>query len=272
MILNTQQVILLCLLVSFVTSLATGISVVSLMQQNPEPVTQTINRVIERTVETVSDQQPVKDIKSFITQKPSSGTKDVITVVVNQEDQTINAVAKNENSIARVYSKSKNQEYVTMGIVLNRAGDILIDKRTLDRRYSYIATFGSKKYMVKYVSGSETANFIKLRIEGENPNDFVPAILGDSNSLKLAQSVISLSGSESTSVGVGEIGSLNKTTDGSLASISTSVNAQNVLNGSVILNLQGSVVGMKLYTTESKTIFIPINTIKTEIANLLSVS
>ena len=87
--LNTQQIVLLCLLVSFVTSIATGITVVSLMQQVPEPVTQTINRVIEKTVETVA-QTPVEDIKNIIS-RPNN-PKEVVTVVVNQEDQSIKTI------------------------------------------------------------------------------------------------------------------------------------------------------------------------------------
>ena len=46
--LSKQQLILLALLVSFVTSLATGIFTVSLMSQAPQEVVQTINNVVER--------------------------------------------------------------------------------------------------------------------------------------------------------------------------------------------------------------------------------
>ena len=51
--LNRTQILLLTLLVSFVTSIATGIVTVSLMGQAPHGITQTVNRIFERTVEKV---------------------------------------------------------------------------------------------------------------------------------------------------------------------------------------------------------------------------
>src|SRR5437868_14630698 len=46
-----HELILVALLVSFVTALATGIVTVSLMGQAPQGVTQTISKVIERTIQ-----------------------------------------------------------------------------------------------------------------------------------------------------------------------------------------------------------------------------
>ena len=46
--LSKSQIILLTLLVSFVTSIATGIVTVSLMNQAPPAIAQTVNRIIER--------------------------------------------------------------------------------------------------------------------------------------------------------------------------------------------------------------------------------
>ncbi len=268
MILNTQQIILLCLLVSFVTSIATGITVVSLLQQAPEPVTQTINRVVERTVETVT-QQPIEDIKddikNIINQEANQPSKEVVTVVVNQEDQSINAVAKNEESIARIKKNSREEEFVTLGVVIKNTGDIIVDKRMVERRGEYFAYYGSRKFKVQADSSTETNDFITLKIKEENPGNFTAASLGDSNSLKLAQSVISLSGSTQTSISTGEISALSKNSEGVPTIIKTSVNPQNVLNGSVLLNLSGSIIGIKIFTTEDKTVFLPINSFKNQV-------
>ena len=51
--LTKAQIVLLTLFVSFVSSMATGIVVVTLMQQAPEPVLQSITRVVEKTIEKV---------------------------------------------------------------------------------------------------------------------------------------------------------------------------------------------------------------------------
>jgi len=48
--LNKSQIVLLTLLVSFVTLIATGVVTVSLMDQAPPAIAQTVNRIVERTV------------------------------------------------------------------------------------------------------------------------------------------------------------------------------------------------------------------------------
>jgi hypothetical protein len=51
--LNKSQLILLAILLSFIVSIATGITTVTLMEQAPESVTIPINRVIKQTVEKI---------------------------------------------------------------------------------------------------------------------------------------------------------------------------------------------------------------------------
>ena len=72
--LNKNQIVLLTLLVSFVTSIATGIVTVTLMDQAPRGMTQTINRVVERTIEKVipgqvTEKIVVKEVPVLITEE-----------------------------------------------------------------------------------------------------------------------------------------------------------------------------------------------------------
>ena len=59
--LNKSQLILLALLISFVTSIATGISTVTLMQQAPPSVTTPINKIVMETVQKISPSSVATD-------------------------------------------------------------------------------------------------------------------------------------------------------------------------------------------------------------------
>lgn len=58
--LTKQQIILLCVLVAFVSSIAVGITVVTLLEQSPQTIATPINKIIRQTVERVveSDTSP----------------------------------------------------------------------------------------------------------------------------------------------------------------------------------------------------------------------
>ena len=59
--LNKSQLILLALLISFVTSIATGIATVSLMQQAPASITAPINKIVQQTVQKIVQVDNSKD-------------------------------------------------------------------------------------------------------------------------------------------------------------------------------------------------------------------
>jgi hypothetical protein len=56
--LSKSQLLLLTILVNFVVSIATGVLTVSLLDQAPTTVTQTVNRIVDHTIETVTTQVP----------------------------------------------------------------------------------------------------------------------------------------------------------------------------------------------------------------------
>ena len=66
--LSKYQIILLCLLVSFVTSIGSSIITVSLLDTVPTTVTQKIDRVVEHTIETVvpETKYETKEVKTVI--------------------------------------------------------------------------------------------------------------------------------------------------------------------------------------------------------------
>ena len=115
--LTKTQLVLLVLLVSFMTSVVTGIVTVTLIDQAPKPVTQTINRVVEKIVGTGEGSKNNND--PFVVNEK--------TVVVTQEEKitfgdSSQEKSTDENTITLVKTftvSAINANYNITGFTIN---------------------------------------------------------------------------------------------------------------------------------------------------------
>lgn len=257
--LNAQQIVLLTLLVSFVTSIATGIVTVSLLEQAPEPVTQTINRIVEKTVErVVTEPSPETDDKPV--------EKEVVTVIVKEEDLTIEAVKKNSGSIVRLYEQSGDfRQFIALGAVINSQGEFIVESANVLPRTEYVAVYSNGEFASTVAYKPSGARFAILAPQAaEGVTNFDSVNFADSSSLQLGQTIIAIGGKNSSSVSTGIVTQIEE--DGeNIVSIDTSINSNSVA-GTLHVTLKGDVVGMGAPLLGSNT-FIPSSVIKEFLAS-----
>lgn len=280
--LTKQQIVLLTLLVSFVTSIATGIVSVSLLSQEPQGVTQTINRVVEKTIERVVT---VPNQGAVVTKE---------TVVVNSEDLTVSSIEKNSKSLVRIYKKVleapeavAKDVFVGVGFVLGKDGLLVTGVGIGKEGGSYFGVFpdGTQLVLSKVEREEEASIFLFRAVKPEKSDfTFFPVVLGDSDKIKLGQTVISLGGNLKNNVSLGIISGFRreeeKTTatttssgvpSGEIRTIETNIPAKDVAVGGALLNLSGEVVG--LYgedTLLEKASYLPARFIKADMAAIAS--
>ncbi len=269
--LTKHQIVLLTLLVSFVTSMATGIVAVSLMSQAPAGVTQTINRVVERTIEKVVQPSSTSTSQQIVKE----------TVVVSSDDQVVGAVEKNSKNLVRIYRTNidpslglGSMTFVGIGVVVDETGIIATDETIITSEGGkYFSPDENDKLreikILRSVSGEQIA-LLKINFD----KDVTKSVVSE-NDAKLGQSVVYIGGEKSDIVSTGIISSLGKVTVSENASstvqkisnIETSL-SQNLVSGGVLLNLSGEIVGIKsTYINSSKNnLFAP----SSEISKALS--
>jgi len=246
--LTKQQIVLVTLLVSFVTSLATGIITVSLMEQEPQGVTQTINRIVERTIEKVVE-TPAKGA-AVITKE---------TVVVTSDDLTVKAVEKNSKVVVRIYKNFLGEDglsvsrFIGVGVIVSSDGLIASEASVVSGEGAYIMVLSDKKGYGAKVLFTDDSGLAILKAEPAEGEKFsLPAAgLASSGEIKLGQSVIALSGEGNDRVLLGVISSLVPfrkddlaTTTSSFNRIETNIFGEGVVAGSPLLNLSGEVIGI----------------------------
>jgi S1-C subfamily serine protease len=277
--LTKQQIVLVTLLISFVTSIATGIVTVALMDQAPAGVTQTINRIVERTIEKVVTEPANNNNSAAVITRE--------TIVVKEDDKIVESVDKNKTSVVRIYTNTTNSGdveqnmFIGLGTVVSKEGLIATGDIFADTSGKYLITLdGDKFYGVKVLPKNGENKFYFLRViqNEKNPVTFSPVTFSDSNNLKLGQTVIAWGGRDQNSVSTGIVSSLSNidskpesaTSTGSdkkeVVAINTNINLADSLSGGPLLNLYGEVVGIRVSANVSeKYNFLPSNILKQEV-------
>lgn len=283
--LTKQQIVLVTLLVSFVTSIATGIVTVALMDQAPPGVTQTINRVVERTIEKVVT-EPANSTASVVTRE---------TIVVKEDDKIVESVDKNKDSVVRIYTNINDagdvaeRTFVGLGTIITKEGLIVTGDIFGDTWGKYLVTPDNTKFYTVTILPKIKGNqfyYLKVKQDEKNPITFRPVTLSNSDNLKLGQTVIAWGGQGQNSVSTGIVSSLveieakpnlasaTATTtqvQKEITAINTNINLADSLSGGPLLNLYGEMVGLRVSPNISeKYSFLPANLLKKEISSVLS--
>lgn len=244
--LTKSQIVLLCLFVSFVSSMATGIVTVTLMQQAPKPVMQSITNVVEKTIEKITP---------TIVEKPGK------TVVVKDEDLMVAAIDRNNKSVVsfRIGDESGDVRLAGIGTVVSQDGLIITDKANLGGGV-LLTTFNGVKYALEVLPTTDEKSTLALaRLTPVTPpasttpaTIFIPVTLSDTSVLKVGQTAIAIAGRDGKSIVTGLISSLDthvatlkdsKTEITILDNIAISQRLATSANGAPIITLEGVVVG-----------------------------
>lgn len=244
--LTRVQIVLLTLFVSFVSSMATGIVVVTLMQQAPEPVLQTITNVVEKTIE--------KAVPTIV-EKPGK------TVVVKDEDLVIAAIERNTKSVVAFSAPGAEGGVLSagVGVVVSSDGLVITDKANFNNGL-LTTTVNGVKYILEIVERGDDSPLVlgKLIPQSSSATStpaavFTPVTFGSPGVLKVGQTAIVIGGRDGRTVTTGFINrfdthtTTNKDTKEEttlLDNIGLSTRFAGTSNGAPIITLSGEVVGI----------------------------
>lgn len=238
--LSRSQTILLTLLVSFVTSIATGIVTVSLMDQAPPSVAQTVNRVIERTVQQVVPSS----------QSASAAVTQEKTVVVKESELVSEAVTHATPSVVRLYSNnSDNPVFLGLGVVVAASGTIATDAAALGDSGDAVVEISGASHVRAFVTSRDNAHSIAYlspattTTEGKIPA-WTPISISAHNPV-LGESVVALSGKTVARIADGIVTAILPGAQPSdLQIIDTGIAVASIMPGSPLIDTNGSLVGM----------------------------
>ncbi len=223
--LNKSQIVLLTMLVSFVTSIATGIVTVSLIEEAPADVTRVVQRVVERTVEQVTPE----------TQQATIITKEK-TIIVKEADLIAAAIAENKGKIVSLV-RSDSQTFVSLGVFIEKNGLLAVGASELLDGGLYSIDLGGEELVPVEVIYEGGARDVALLEAGEGVRLGVEKITPSETSIQLGQTVVAFIGGGSITQGI-----VTELSEG--GSIGTSISSDKIAPGAPLINVDGEVVGI----------------------------
>lgn len=222
--LNNHQFILLVIMVSFITSMATGIVTVTLMDEAPPNVIKTVNRIVERTVETV-----VKEPET----QTATAKQIVEQVVVDERVALEDVISSVEEGVLVFASSSPPRIAVALPEVI--VGPFATDEFEID-------ALNSKKETIHL---AHTRNLRTVGLYESSVGDIDAQEHVDLSSLRLGQRVYALSyATENPQLLSGIVQELEKEGDGFLTSL-TPTNTS-----SLLFTEEGKVLAISAYVEE----------------------
>jgi len=258
--LTKQQLILLTILASFITSIATSITIVSILTDTTPIITQTINRIVEKTVETVSPSAPVE--KKNPTASP---------VVAGENDQLIASVQRNLAIIATISKKTSDDDAaVVYGNGFLASGGLLVtDAEVLQSETDgfVVALKNDKEYSATVVWMDEKNDIALLQLHDENKA--APTLRSASffeGALSLGQTVLALGGKTGSVLAKGILTELPVSNTGTSTEavsplLGTTIALSKIDRGGPLFNLSGEVIGATVTSSAGEQYFIPISSV-----------
>ncbi len=242
--LNKSQIVLLTLLVSFVTSIATGIVTVSLVEKAPTDVTRVVQRVVERTVEQVA---PADQQATVITKEK--------TVIVREADLIAAAVAQNKSRIIAIRSGSTGA-VVTYGVRIDASGTIATDAGALVASGAYYVAAEEETRVPLSVVADGGARGVALLAPPQDETLPQEAVTPSEIPLQLGQTVVALVGGETIATGL-----VSALGDGGY--VETDIDPKYIVSGTVLINVDGEAIGISTHASRehAPAAFVPIRAV-----------
>ncbi|HEX5774565.1 MAG TPA: hypothetical protein VFY28_01215 [Candidatus Paceibacterota bacterium] len=186
--LNKTQFLLLTLLVNFVTSIATGVLTVSLLDDTSPTITQTVNRIVERTVDTVT--APAPTLPPIIAKPDAPSTEELRTA----------AVAAAATRRVEIYRSASAKVPIASGTYLPKARAVVAISDGLPSEVVIVFSDGSSAPASRSKVGNGLTIF-GFADAAALPDASSPSLIGKAE-VKPGQTVIAIAGDGSVMTGI----------------------------------------------------------------------